>query len=58
MLDLFTTFLLINLLVIYTIITPTFIPLLYVLSNSEMKKSVENLIYKVLFTDRIRMSSH
>ncbi|XP_008841902.1 olfactory receptor 4A16-like [Nannospalax galili] len=44
--------------VFYTVITPILNPLIYALRNSEMKKSMENLVCNALATDRIRMSSH
>ncbi|XP_008841901.1 olfactory receptor 4A5-like [Nannospalax galili] len=43
--------------VFYTVITPILNPLIYALRNSEMKKSMEVLLCKLLPTVRIKMSS-
>ncbi|XP_052037303.1 olfactory receptor 4A16-like [Apodemus sylvaticus] len=44
--------------VFYTIVTPILNPLIYALRNSEMKKSMENLLCKGFPRDRIIMSFH
>ncbi|CAH6788281.1 olfactory receptor 4A5 [Phodopus roborovskii] len=43
--------------VFYTVFTPMLNPLIYTLRNSEMKNCMEKLWYKMLTTDRVRMSS-